>query len=478
MILFGKSVDDNTRSFISIGCASLVFIVVGLMGFGFAHNRVEEISMFPIADGINFAFKGDKLGFIFGITSSFLWIMTSIYSKGYMDKTHSGANSMYHGAFALCMGATMGICFAENLLVFFVFFEILTISTYPLVVFKKDEESKLAGRKYLIYTLTSGQFLLVAMVILYGICGSLVFQPGGFANGKVIGEEGFFIFVMMVSPGLVKAGVMPFHSWLPSAMVAPTPVSALLHAVAVVKAGAFLIIRVVGFVFGPEEAMAVGGTNFVGALAIITILVASFIAIKKENLKERLAYSTISQLSYIVLGISMISIDSFGGGIFHILAHGMLKIILFMCVGIVYCKTGKTKINEIQGLGKTMPITFGIFTVGALGMIGLPFMAVFLSKLDIIEGSIIMGNWLAIITLVISSLMSVVYLLTIPLKAFEGTGNINIKITREGSAPLMIPIIITSIMGIILGVVPDLGLHIYSMSKEIAVLVINGGLGL
>ena len=274
-----------------------------------------------------------------------------------MRNNHEAEQTGYFAAFAVCLGATLGIALASNLLTFFVFYEILTIFSYPLVLHERNEEALDASRKYLAYTLVSGQLFLAGTVGVYCISGTMDFKAGGFLDINMAPVWVLqLLFILMILAGSVKAAVMPLHGWLPAAMVAPTPVSALLHAVAVVKTGAFAVLRIIGFVFGPKLLSQLGTADVLAWLAALTILVSSFIALQQDNLKRRLAFSTIGQLSYIVLGAALLTPLAIKGAYMHLVAHALMKITLFMCAGCIIVRTHLHEISEMDGIGRHLSL--------------------------------------------------------------------------------------------------------------------------
>jgi len=401
---------------------------------------------------------------LFAALASFLWVITSFYSIGYMRGHHEKNQTGYFASFAVCLSATMGIAFAANLLTFFVFYELLTIATYPLVIHKRNDEAIKSGRKYLAYTLISGQLFLIAIIWTYINAGNGDFQAGGFLTLEH-GSAGMLqlMFFLMTIGAAVKAGVMPLHGWLPAAMVAPTPVSALLHAVAVVKAGAFGILRVIGYVFGPELLSQIGAASVLAWVAAFTIIVSSLIAMAQDNLKRRLAFSTVGQLSYVVLGVSLLTPLGFLGGMYHIIAHAFMKITLFFCAGAIYVTAHKENISDMHGIGRKMPVTIAAFTVASLGIAGVPFIVGFISKWNIALGALQGGYWLYVAVLIGSAMLSTSYLLPITYMAFFKK---NDKFTQYGEArkDMLIPIVITATLSIVLGILPNFGANFYDLA--------------
>ena len=382
----------------------------GMMNYG-------TLVLSHLTDTLSLKLIADPAALIFAGVSSSLWVIAAFYSIGYM-RGHNEKNLVgFFSSFAVCIGAALGIAFSGNLLTFFIFFEVLTIATYPLVVHHRDRAAIKAGRKYLIYTLVSGQILFAAIVYIYYVTGTLDFSVGGIIGNKLPDGQVILLFAMMALAGAVKAGLMPFHSWLPSAMVAPTPVSALLHAVAVVKAGVFALVRIVFYIFGQDLIRATGISNVMLFMAGFTILVSSLIALTKTNLKARLAYSTVGQLSYMIAGIFMVTEEAVVGGMYHIVAHAYLKITLFMCAGAIYVNAHKSDIRDMAGLGKSMPKTFSAFIVASLGIAGMPLLPGFYSKLNLVEGAF-EGHYMFVFIFIASALLSLTYLMPVGYLAF------------------------------------------------------------
>ncbi len=385
-------------------------------------NGPIQFSGFALFPGIDFAFRVDALGLIFAITSSCLWILVSIFSIGYMRSMKEHAQTRYYFSFALALLGAIGIALAANLVTMFIFYEILTISTYPLVAHEESPEAIAAGHKYLAYLLTGGVFFLIGILMTYFLVGTTDFsykgilEPALSADSKLTLQIIFFCFLL----GFAKAAWMPVHSWLPTAMVAPTPVSALLHAVAVVKAGVFGIIRIVCHIFGIELMHALGLGLALAAIAAFTIIVANIYAIGQNNLKRMLAYSTINQLSFIILGVALLSPMAITGAMLHIPFHGFMKITLFLCAGAIAAITGKKTISEMAGLGRLMPITLIAFLIGAFGMCGAPPLAGFISKWHIALGAVESGATIFLFIIFVSSILDVVYFFPVIRTVFFG----------------------------------------------------------
>ena len=462
----GEHIRPDTREAVTITASVLKILIVWSMVPYVLAGRVIKLEVFEIVKGVSFAFNVDPAGMIFACVASTLWILTSIYSIGYMRGHGEQNQTGYFAAFAMCLSATTGLCFAANLITFFIFFEVLTVATYPLVVHYRDEEGVKSGRKYLAYTLISGQIFFAAIVIVYAVSGTMDFKPGGFLTADMLPLPwALIVFFMMVGAGMVKAGVMPLHSWLPAAMVAPTPVSALLHAVAVVKAGAFCTLRVVLYVFGPELAKACHGADILAWMAVITILASSLIAMRKTNLKARLAFSTVGQLSYIVLGICILTPYAAAGALYHIVAHAFMKITLFMAAGAIFVTTHKKDITEMIGIGKRMPVTMTAFAAASIGIAGFPFFVGFVSKANIIVGAVQMGKPVFVATLIASALLAITYLMPVVLVAFKkNVDNPDFRERGEAAPAMLVPLVITAVISILLGVFPNAGLHLLDLA--------------
>lgn len=404
------------RYFWSLSAAALKLLVVLSMLPGALKGTVYVYNLVDFTPGIGLGFRADSLGMVFALVSSTLWLVTTVYAIGYMDPEHDKVR--FFGFFALCISATVGIAYAENLLTLFLFYETLTICTYPLVIHEQTPEAMKAGRKYLAYTLIGGAFVLMGSVMMYDMAGTLSFsKPGVLSLDSGVGSLTWLFLILTIGFG-VKVAIMPLHGWLPSAMVAPTPVSALLHAVAVVKAGAFGLLRVFYNVFGVEILRELVVVDLLSWLAVFTILAASFIAIFQDNFKRRLAYSTVSQLSYIVLGATLLTPYGATAAIVHIANQAFAKITMFFVAGSIQRTTGKTQVHEFAGLGYRMPYTMGAFTIAALSFVGFPLFAGFISKWYLSLGALESGQWWFALVMVGSSLLNAAYWLPIVYLAF------------------------------------------------------------
>lgn len=397
-----------------LGAASLFGAVVWLVS-AMAGGAVPELVLGQAAPGLVFAFKLEPLGAMFALIGAGLWIVNSFYSIGYMRGNRERNQTRFYMCFAFALFGVMGVAMAGNLFTLFVFYEVLTVSTYPLVAHKGDENARRGARIYLMTLLgTSIGLFLVAVVWTSTLAGSLDFVPGGLLAGKVDPVTGSLL-LLLFAFGIGKAALMPFHFWLPNAMVAPTPVSALLHAVAVVKAGVFAVMKVSVYIFGADLLSSLPATDWVLGMACFTIIISSLIAMTKDNLKARLAYSTIGQLAYVTAGAMLATEAGFMGGSLQIAAHAMGKMTLFMCAGAIYVATGMTNISDMRGLGRRMPWVFGAFFVASLSIIGLPPLAGSWPKFQLFLGAVQADHAYVAWVLLVSSLLNIAYLLPIPI---------------------------------------------------------------
>jgi len=467
------NVRESCTLIAAVGKFAIVFsLLADVMGGLYPH-----ITLFEIAPDVGLALRVDALGLSFALSASLLWMVTSIYSIGYMRSLAESHQTRYYASFALCLSATIGLAFAANLLTFLIFYELLTIATYPLVVHKGSAEAIAAGRKYLAYLLSAGVALLLAVAWTHSLAPSLDFKAGGILPSGIAPMTLSLLFFLFLLGVGVKAGLMPVHGWLPSAMVAPTPVSALLHAVAVVKAGVFGLARVVGFVFGGDVLRDMGATHILAALAGFTVIFASLLAMAQNNLKRRLAYSTVGHLSYIVLGIALLSPDAWRGGLFHIITHAAMKITLFFCAGAIYAKTHLENIDELDGIGRQMPITMGAFGLASLGLAGVPPLGGFVSKWYLAQGTLGAGEpwWLAI--LLLSGLLNAAYFLPIVLRAFFIRAPKFSKFA-EASPMMTVPLLVTALLSLGLGLFPDAFFHWFTLASEATASVMGSGVRL
>ena len=398
-----------------VASASLVLLIASLWPEVLAGSR-PSLVLGEIMPGLEIKLELEPLGLLFALIASGLWFVSGVYSIGYMRGNEEAHQTRFFACFALAICAALGVALAGNLLTLYLFYEALTLVTYPLVAHHGDEEARRGARTYLALLLLSSMlFLLPAMVATWLIAGTLDFTPGGILAGTVSGTAAAGLLALYVF-GIGKAALMPIHRWLPAAMVAPAPVSALLHAVAVVKAGVFSIVKVVVYTFGVS--FSADAFAWLPWIAGFTILAASVVALRADNLKRRLAYSTVSQLSYVVLAAAILAPLSLAGAIMHIAAHAFGKITLFFAAGAIYTAAHKTEVSQLDGIGRRMPWTFGAFGIGALSMIGLPPAAGFVSKWFMVAGAVEAEHWVALGVIAASTLLNAGYFLPIVYRAF------------------------------------------------------------
>lgn len=420
LVLLAGMSSANLRDSLTILTSIILFIIVWkLIGIVDAGGR-PTVTLTEMLPGLSITFTLEPIGMIFAGIASFLWIVTSFYAFGYMRGHHEKNQTRFFFCFAIAIMASLGIAFAGNMLTLFVFYEILTLSTFPLVTHSGTDEARRAGRVYLgILLTTSIMFLLTATIWTYVQTGTLDFRDGGIMAGNAPESVIAVLFALYIY-GIGKAALMPFHRWLPAAMVAPTPVSALLHAVAVVKAGVFSVIKVSVYIFGLETLTNTGASTWLAYVAGATILIASVVAMTKDNLKARLAYSTISQLSYIVLGAMLATSTGILGASMHIVMHAFAKITLFFCAGAIIVFAHKTEISDMKGLGRKMPVTFFCFFLASLSIIGLPPFGGLWSKWYLALAAAETGQAVFIAVLMISSLLNIAYLMPVVVYGFFG----------------------------------------------------------
>lgn len=414
--------NPNIREGWSLATAILKFLIILTMIPPVLAGNTLYYHLGSLIPGVSIDLRADALGLVFAITASFLWIVTTLYSIGYMRALREHAQTRYYTCFAITLSATIGLAFSANMITLFLFYEIITFITYPLVTHNGTKEAYAAGNKYLFYLLaTTKAFFVTAMFLTYNITDTFDFKEGGIfppGTNQTVLVVAYFLFII----GLGKVAIMPFHAWLPAAMIAPTPVSALLHAVAVVNAGAFCVLRIIFHVFGVELMKELNLGVMTGFLASFTIITASLYALTRDNLKARLAYSTISQLSYMVLGAALLSPSGMAGGIMHLANHAFAKITLFFCAGSIYVASRKTHISQLSGIGRKMPWTMAAFALATLSMIGVPPAAGFLTKWYLMTGSIEAKEVAFLFVLLASSFLNAAYFIPIVHKAFfEGS---------------------------------------------------------
>jgi multicomponent Na+:H+ antiporter subunit D len=448
----------NLREFWSVAAGVLKLVIVASMIPDVQAGRTLQFVLFSILPGIELAFRVDAFGLLFALGASILWIATSFYSIGYMRSLKEQAQTRYFACFGLALSATMGVAFSANLFTLLLFYEALTLATYPLVGHKETPEAKAGARKYVIYLLGAAKVLLMpAIVLTYNVAGTLDFRKGGILAVSEVAAEPTLLYVLfaLFLFGFAKNAVMPLHSWLPAAMVAPTPVSALLHAVAVVKTGVFATLRVFLFVFGPDTMRQLGADKLALGVASVTILGGSLLALNQDNLKGRLAFSTISQLSYIVLGAALLTPSGILGGIAHVTNHAVSKITLFLCAGSIYVSTHKTEISQMSGLARQMPWTMAAFALASLSLVGIPPTSGFVSKWYLALGSVERGSTWLLGVLLVSSLLNAAYLGPVVYKAYFEEAPDSGQNSVSEVPWMVIPLVLSALASLLLGVYPD-----------------------
>ncbi|MGH8197503.1 MAG: proton-conducting transporter membrane subunit [Steroidobacteraceae bacterium] len=433
----------NLREAVSLAAATGLAIVVWTLLPGVLAGARPSFELMTLMPGIAIRFAVEPLGALFAALASLLWIVNTIYSIGYMRGNREQHQTRFYILFAVALFATIGIAFAGNLITLFTFYEVLTLSTYPLVAHRGDAKTVASARVYLgVLLATSIGLLLPAIIWTWQAAGTVDFTPGGILDGRISGAAvGLLLALFMFGTG--KAALMPVHRWLPAAMVAPTPVSALLHAVAVVKAGVFVVTKLVVYVFGVDFLHSQASAGWLLYVAGFTTIAASVVALRQDNLKRLLAYSTVAQLSYVTLAAALYRPVAEVGAALHIAAHGLGKITLFFAAGSIYTAAKKTEISQLDGIGRRMPWTLAAFTIGALAMIGLPPTAGFVSKWQILMGSLESGAWFAVAVIVVSTALNAAYFLPIMHRAWFRTES-SAPAAGHGEAPWPVVLAVTA----------------------------------
>ncbi|MGA1236367.1 MAG: monovalent cation/H+ antiporter subunit D family protein [Limisphaerales bacterium] len=450
----------NLREAVSFLAAATLFGITASLIPTIRNGTTLHYTVFEMLPGLSISLRADALSMLFAVAASFLWMITVFYSAGYMRGLKEHAQTRFNTCFALALFGAIGCAFSDNLLTLYLFYEIVSVTTYPLVAHHQDKEGYEGAQKYMIYLTTTAKGLIFpAMVVIYVLSGSLDFAqnaqtgiiPPTVHHGLI---TALYIACIL---GFAKNGIMPLHHWLPGAMVAPTPVSALLHAVAVVKVGVFSTVRVMLYVFGIDLMHDLNLGLPTAYFVSFTIIMASVIALSKDNLKARLAYSTVSQLSYIILGVALLTPHGVEGGLVHIANHAFSKITLFFCAGAIYVATHKKNISEMHGLGRAMPWTFGAFGIAALSMIGAPPVAGFITKWYLLIGAIDARSILIIIVLISSTLLNAAYFAPVVYQGFFGKPNsADAKHHyQEAPAAMVVPLTLTAVISVIIGIYPD-----------------------
>ncbi len=474
VIFFLSDHHKGVRTALNMGGSILKLVLIGFMIAGLINGRNFTFSL-TLLPGMDLVLHADTMSVLIAALSGVLWFVTTLYAIAYLEH-YPQPKSRFFGFFSLCVSATIGIALSGNLVTFLIFYELLTLSTYPLVVHRGTPDSMRAGKIYLAYTLTGGAILLAGVAWLRSIVGPLEFVQGGILSAWPEAYHDSFraIFFLLIAGLGVKAAIVPLHGWLPKAMVAPAPVSALLHAVAVVKAGAFGIVRVVYDVFGIEFSSQLGLLAPLAVVASVTIVYGSVRALSQDGLKKRLAFSTVSQVSYIALGAGILGPIATIGGVVHLVHQGLMKITLFFCAGNLAETVGVHRVSEMNGVGRRMPWTMAAFTVGALGMIGVPPIAGFVSKWYLGNGAVAAGaNWV-IVVLATSSLLNAMYFLPILHRAWfrEPDGEWALKPAPrrlEIHWMLLLPPVLTAALSVLAGLMADAPFSPLEWARRIAV---------
>ncbi|MEX2598046.1 MAG: proton-conducting transporter membrane subunit [Dehalococcoidia bacterium] len=461
-----RNVRDAWSTIAGVALLTVVFVMLPDVLDG----RVPETMLIEIAPGIDIVMRADPAGMIFALLASALWVLAGIYAVGYMRGLDSHKQTRFFTSFALSIAATMGIAFSGNLLTFIIFYELLSLLTYPLVIHNETEHSAIAGRQYLVYTLSGGLMLIGAAAWLHVLGIPADFTPGGFLAGADLSDPVLWVLFGLLATGMaVKAAVMPLHSWLPMAMVAPTPVSALLHAVAVVKAGVFGVVRVLVFVFGATLLQDLGAWIVLASMSGATLIIASLLALRHDNLKRRLAYSTVSHLSYIVLGIALIGPIALVGALLHIVGHGVTKITLFFCAGAIHVHTHKENVSELNGIGWKMPFTMLAFALASLSMAGIPPFVLFTSKFYLGWGAAEVGQQAFMVLYMVSGVLSAGYLFPVVIRAFrDKPADFSFRRVRDADPRMVAPLFVTGVVALLWGIFPDSPFQFFQLAEGIA----------
>lgn len=451
----------NVREAITLLTAALLLAVVTAQLPGVLAGARPTAHLVTMMPGLALELRVEPLGMLFALLAAALWIVNSLYSIGYMRANGETRQTRFYLCFALALASTMGIAFAGNLLTLFLFYEALTLSTYPLVTHHGTAEARDAGRLYLGVLIGSSiALLLLAIVWTWQLAGTVEFRSGGILAGRA-SETVTGVLLMLFVFGIGKAALMPVHRWLPAAMVAPTPVSALLHAVAVVKAGVFTVVKVIVYVFGVEHLSGLASAAWLPPVAGLTIVLASITALRADNLKRRLAYSTVSQLAYVVLAAALLTPLSVMAAAVHIAAHAVSKITLFFAAGAIYTAAHKTQVSQLAGIGRRMPITMTAFAIGALSMLGVPPTAGFVSKWYLLGAAMTAGQFAAVTVIAASTLLNAAYFLPIVHSAFFGVAEDGDQHAHgEAPLPMLVALVLTAAATVAFFFWPELPLRL------------------
>ena len=458
-LLVRKEMKTRRSLLVTVGVSLLVTAVLAVLALCLAGEGM--LTLFNLTDRLPVLFKVDGVSVIFSAMTVIVFVCAGFFSFEYMK--HEQKEKRYYGFYLIVFGVLLALCFAGNLITFYLFFELLTLSSMPLVLHNGSKEAIMAGLKYLFYSLCGAYLSLFGLYFIESYGNTLTFSPGGVLSAGAIAEHGTVLLVtamlMLIGFG-VKAGMFPLHAWLPTAHpVAPAPASAVLSAV-IVKAGVLGMVRVVYYIFGVSFLRGSWVQTVWMCLTLLTVFMGSMLAYREPVLKKRLAYSTVSQLSYILFGLSIMETDALRGGLLHVLSHGFIKAALFLCVGAIIFKTGKTRVEELRGIGKEMPLLMWCYTIVSLGLIGIPPTGGFISKWYLAEGALSSGiavfSWLGPVILLISALLTAGYLLPVTIRGFFPGADYNYEtLVKKEPSPLMtVPVLILALLSVLLGLIP------------------------
>lgn len=458
-LLIRKEMNSRTQLLITVGVSLTVTVLLGIVSI--LNYKGEMLLLFNLTETLPVLFQIDNTGILFAVTAMIIFLCAGFFSFEYMK--HEQKEKRYYGFYLIVFGILIALCFAGNLITFYLFFEMLTLFSMPLVLHTGTREAIMAGLKYLFYSLSGAYMALFGLYFVYRYGNTLTFSAGGVINAELAaGHEGLLLtaaFIMLLGFG-VKAGMFPMHGWLPAAHpVAPAPASAVLSAV-IVKAGVLALVRVVYYLFGASMLRGTWVQTAWMVLTLITVFMGSMLAYREPVLKKRLAYSTVSQISYILFGLSMMTGDSVAGGLLHVLCHGFIKCTLFLCAGAIIYRTGKTRVEQLRGIGKEMPVLMWCFTIVSLGLIGIPPTGGFISKWYLAEGALQSGipgfSWFGPAVLLISALLTAGYLIPVSIQGFFPGADYDyagLK-KKEPNSWMMVPILILTVLSVLIGLFP------------------------
>lgn len=470
-LLVRKEMEHRKNLLIAVSIAFIISALLTILALCLSGNGM--FTLFNLAGRIPVLFKIDEISIIFASMTLIIYICAGVYSFVYMK--HEEKEKRYYGFYLIVLGILIALCFAGNLITFYFFYELLTISSVPLVMHNRSREAIMAGLKYLFYSLCGAYMVLFGLYFVERYGNTLTFSAGGVISASAAAEHGEILLVlamlMLIGFG-VKAGMFPMHAWLPTAHpVAPAPASAVLSAV-IVKAGVLAIVRVVYYIYGVSFLRGTWVQTAFMVLSLTTVFMGSMLAYREPVLKKRLAYSTVSQLSYILFGLAVMDAGSVAGGLLHVLSHGFIKASLFLCAGAVIYMTGKTRVDQLKGIGKEMPFIMWCFTIASLGLIGIPPTGGFLSKWYLAEGALSSGicgfSWIGPVVLLISALLTAGYLLPVVIQGFFPGEDYDYGALQKKEPPLFmtIPVLILTVLSVLIGLFPEWLLNYLSQIIE------------